>query len=196
MSRPSNSTEPDVRRRQLHDRLAGRRLAAARLADETERLAFGFTSRLMFETACTLSPVRPTGNSTTRSSTREQRLVGVGRQMRGTGARHQTTVPRRRSTSTSLDAPADRSRSRPAARLLLRALAHPLRSRPGRSSGTRGPVRSRRRSSGGSSCDTRACAYGQRGANLQPAAGSRGRAADPRSPRAACGSAARASGST
>ena len=36
---PSNRTVPDVGRGQLHDRLAGRRLAAARLADEPERLA-------------------------------------------------------------------------------------------------------------------------------------------------------------
>ena len=39
MSRPSNSTCPDVGARQLHDRLARGRLAAARLADEPERLA-------------------------------------------------------------------------------------------------------------------------------------------------------------
>ena len=39
MSVPSNSTLPDFGARQLHDRLAGRRLAATRLADEAERLA-------------------------------------------------------------------------------------------------------------------------------------------------------------
>ena len=36
---PSKRTLPDVGRRELHDRPAGRRLAAARLADEPERLA-------------------------------------------------------------------------------------------------------------------------------------------------------------
>ena len=34
-----------------------------------------FTSRLTPDTACTCSPVRPTGNSTTRSSTRRERLT-------------------------------------------------------------------------------------------------------------------------
>ena len=48
------------------------------------------TSRLMPDTALTTRPVRPTGNSTTRSSTRSSDVVGVA-EVGLAGAGHQDT---------------------------------------------------------------------------------------------------------
>ena len=84
-------SEADRARRrsgELHDRPPGGGLAAARFADETERLAGQHVEADSPETALTFSPVRPTGNSTTRSSTRSSASPG-GVEVGFAGAGHQ-----------------------------------------------------------------------------------------------------------
>ena len=69
-SLPSKCTSPAGRAGQLHDR-RGRSCDLPQPDSPTRpSVSPGFTSRLTSETAWTFSPVRPTGNSTTRSSTR------------------------------------------------------------------------------------------------------------------------------
>ena len=90
MSMPSKSTFPDFGARQLHDRLARGRLAAARLADEAERLA-----RLHVEAdvgdRVHLEPGAADRELDDEVLDPQQRLV-FRPEMRGTRSRHQATT--------------------------------------------------------------------------------------------------------
>ena len=140
---------------ELHDRPAGGRLAAARLADEAEGLARQDVEADAGHGVAPCRPVRPTGNSTTRSSTRSSASPSA--------RRWAVPLP----AISSLHARRGERRPRPAARRRPRGTRA---SRRGTSSGTRGRA-SRPRSAAAPPRGTSSCAYGQRGAKRQPVGG-------------------------